>query len=372
MIRLLHTADWQIGKPFGQFEPDEAALLSEARFLAVERLAMLATEHQVDAVLVAGDVFDAQTVADKTLHRLFNALAGFSGPWVMIPGNHDAALAESVWRRAERLDALPANLHLCLRPEPLHLEAANLVVLPAPLTQRHTYQDLTDWFDLAATPEGALRIGLAHGSVEGILIEAIDSPNPIALDRADKARLDYLALGDWHGAKRIDARSWYAGTPEPDRFKANDAGRALLVELDAPGTEPRVTQLETGRYRWRQETRTLRVASDLDALLEWLGALDGDDVVALILEGSLDLAAHRRLEIALGQARGRARSLRVDTQALRLEPTVEDLDALAADGYVGEVIDELREQQGGSDGAVARDALALLAGLLDERREKRA
>jgi hypothetical protein len=36
-------------------------------------------------VLVAGDVFDAQGVADKTIHRLFHAMAGFTGPWLMIP-----------------------------------------------------------------------------------------------------------------------------------------------------------------------------------------------------------------------------------------------------------------------------------------------
>ncbi len=67
-------------------------------------------------------------------------------------------------------------------------------------------------------------IGLGHGSVQGILAEGIDSANPLAPDRAASARLDYLALGDRHAFKRIDARTWYAGTPEPDRFKANDAG----------------------------------------------------------------------------------------------------------------------------------------------------
>jgi hypothetical protein len=46
MLGLLHTADWQIGKLFGQFEPDQAALLAEARFKAIERLARLATDRR--------------------------------------------------------------------------------------------------------------------------------------------------------------------------------------------------------------------------------------------------------------------------------------------------------------------------------------
>ena len=57
MVSFLHTADWQIGRVFSQFEPDDAAALFEARFAVVERLAAIATERRVDAVLVAGDVF---------------------------------------------------------------------------------------------------------------------------------------------------------------------------------------------------------------------------------------------------------------------------------------------------------------------------
>ncbi len=47
-------------------------------------------------MLVAGEVFDTQGVTDKTIRRLFNAMAGFAGRWVLIPSNHDAALSESV------------------------------------------------------------------------------------------------------------------------------------------------------------------------------------------------------------------------------------------------------------------------------------
>ena len=70
-------------------------------------------------------------------------------------------------------------------------------------------------------------------------------------------------------------------------------------------------------------------------------------------------------------ARGRARSLCVDLSALRFEPTPEDIGALQADGYLGDVIASLRAAQEGAaaeSADVARDALALLAGILDERR----
>lgn len=368
MLRLLHTADWQIGKQYGQFDADEAALLAEARIAAVERLAALAAEQRVDLVLVAGDVFDAQGIADKTVLRLFNATRAHAGPWVMIPGNHDAALSESVWTRAQRLNAVPDNVHLCLRPEPLQFDGLNAVVLPAPLTQRHTYNDLTDWFAAADTAAAAFRIGIAHGAVQGLLAEGIDSANPIAADRAAQARLDYLALGDWHGCRQVDARCWYSGTPETDRFRNNDSGRALIVDIDAPGAVPRVTPVDTGRYRWRSDTATLQVASDVDALCTLLGALAVDDVLQLDIDGRTDLDGLKRIRDAITQARGRARAVLAALDRVRIEPTADDLEQLAAEGYLGEVIADLRAAQDSADGDTARDALVLLAGLLDARR----
>lgn len=367
MLKLLHTADWQIGKQYGQFEPEEAALLAEARFLAIDRIAALANEHAVDLVLVAGDVFDAQQVADKTIHRLFQALTAYRGPWVMIPGNHDAALAESVWTRALRLGAVPAHVHLCLKAEPLHLPALKLSVFPAPLTQRITTSDLTAGFAEQSSADGWLRVGLAHGSVQGILAPDIDSSNPIAADRASQARLDYLALGDWHGTRQVDARCWYSGTPETDRFRANESGQVLLVALAAVGSAPQVTPLACGRYRWRTQQCVLNVAGDLLELENQLARISGDEVIALRVSGHIDLAGHQQLLQVIGQTQARARAMTTDLSGLRLLPTAEDIDALGADGYLGEVIAELRAAQDGAQGELAADALGILASLLNQR-----
>lgn len=383
MARLLHTADWQIGRHSllttalagrargGRFAEDDAALLAEARFTAIERIAALATAEKVDAVLVAGDVFDAQTVSDKTLRRTFQAMAGYKGPWILIPGNHDAALAESVWTRAQRLAAIPANVQLLLQPEPVLFEAEGFAILPAPLTQRQTYHDLTDWFDHAQTPAHLLRIGLAHGSVEGQLPESADSPNPIAVDRAQTGRLDYLALGDWHGCKQIDPRTWYSGTPEQERFKDNGAGQALIVDIEGPGAEPKVTQHAIGQHQWIKRDYALAVATDVDHLGTALAQLPDKSVVALTVDGQISLQLHQKLLQILGDFEARQRSLHCNLSQLRLSPTPDDIAALHADGYVGEVIEELRLQQESEQNedaaATAREALAILANLLRQQ-----
>jgi DNA repair exonuclease SbcCD nuclease subunit len=372
MPRFLHTADWQIGRQYGQFPPEDAIPLAEARFKAVERIAALANEHQVDAVLVAGDVFDTQTVSPRTIRQLFNAMAGFRGQWIMIAGNHDAALAESVWTRARRLEAIPANVDLLLEPASVkEYPALGMAILAAPLTQRHTYDDLPASFDAVETTPGLLRIGLAHGSVQGLLSEDIDSANPIAPDRAERAKLDYLALGDWHGCLEVNARIWYSGTPEPERFRNNDAGRTLLVDIPQPGATPQVTRLTTAQYRWESAEFTLNVPSDVDPVIQWLSQQEDQVVLNLMLSGQTDIEHHFALTRAISEAEGRLRSVRVDLSAVKLIPTDAEIAGLKADGYLGEVIADLRDLQNKEEDAeIAGEALAILATLLTEQAQE--
>ncbi|MDX3983897.1 DNA repair exonuclease [Achromobacter sp. LC458] len=361
MTHFLHTADWQIGRQYGQFETDDAALLAEARFDVVARLAALATERGVDAVLVAGDVFDTQGVSDRTIRRLFAAMTAYAGPWVMIAGNHDAALADSVWSRAAQLDCIPANVHVPTQIGVVDLPAINVAVLAAPLTQRHTYDDVTQAFDSLDTEPGRVRVGLAHGSVAGRLPDTIDATNPIAPDRAARARLDYLALGDWHGCLAIDTRTWYAGTPEQDRFRNNEPGYVLDVRIDTPGATPVVERVAIGKYRWSAWAETISLPSDAHALAEKLSALRAEDVLRLDVQGHVNMETWDALQRAMDQAAAQVRALLPDLSGLRLEPDQADLAELGASGYVGEVAAQLQALQAdGEQAAIAAEALRLL------------
>lgn len=367
-MRLILTADWQLGKGFGSVPPDAGALLRRARLDAVARIAALATERRADAVLVAGDVFDHAAPTDETLRRMLGALAGFAGPWVLLPGNHDPALPESAWTRLARL-GLPANLHLADRPEPIAIGEA--AILPAPLSRRHEAADLTAWFDAAETPGARFRIGLAHGAVEGLLPEGADALNPIARDRAERARLDLLALGDWHGTLQAGARAWYPGTPEPDRFRANAPGAVLLATL-RDGAPPEVERIETARHPWRRATLTLAPGLDPAAEIEPLlapGPAGGEPMIRLDVAGVADLAAHAALSEAAEAARARALHLALDETALSLTPSDADLSAIAAAGFVRDAADRLAALLDGPEAAKARRALAHLHALAEERRE---
>ncbi len=361
-VRILHSADWQLGKRFRFIPGDAGALVREQRFATVKSLGELAKARRADLVLVAGDVFEMNTVEDQTLRRTADILASFELPCALIPGNHDPARADSAWSRLRRM-GLPGHVHLLLEPGPLHLPELGLCLLPAPLSTRHSSDDLTEYFDSVTTPDDCIRVGLAHGSVRNRLPNASEIHNPISDTRAETAKLDYFALGDWHGALQIAPRTWYAGTPETDRFRDNDAGKALCVDIDGPGAEPRVEVVQTGHYEWKVVEAELRRSEDIDtleAMLEGLGTEPERQIVSLSLRGTLDLQSRQRLSHELERWAARLRYLRVEEQALHAEPTELDLERIGRNGFVGAALasllaianDPAHEEHGSADDAI--------------------
>jgi DNA repair exonuclease SbcCD nuclease subunit len=371
-IRFLHAADLQIGKAFRHFPLEVAAKLRDARFDALKRIALLARDRRVDAVLVAGDCFDAVAVADDILRRFMVALEPFGGTWVFLPGNHDPAIAESPWSNLRGL-SLPKNLIIADQQMPIPI-GVTAVVLPAPLCRRREATDLTDWFDTAATGEGLIRIGLAHGSVRELLPEGCEARNPIARDRAERAGLDYLALGDWHGRLQVSRRTWYSGTPEPDRFRANEPGFVLEVAIDGPAALPAVEPIPAGRYRWLERMVDLTRGGIEEIRDDIRRAVRTPDhemerlVLRLRLHGAIDLATHAALGDVLSDLRARVCYLEEDDAGLAATPTEDELDSIDTAGFVRAGMNRLREQLGGPEALLARRAIELLYGL--DRRDR--
>lgn len=363
-FRFLHTADWQIGKPFSNIVGDPGAELRSQRIKTVETIASLAHERQVDAVLVAGDAFDSNSVSDRTIVRTLEALAAFKGQWIFLPGNHDAALAHSVWTRIQAMGPA-ANVIIADKPEPLELWSGRAVVLPAPLRRRRESVDQTTWFVDAPSPDGACRIGLAHGSVANRLPSAAESSNEIPEDRSETADLCYLAIGDWHGALKIAQRTYYSGTPEPDRHKANDAGSVYIIDIAGPRAPESVETVDVGHFRWNKVAVEL-VDGTCDRAIETLSDLAAShrhQVVSLSLAGSVSLAERRRLESELRSWEARLHHLEIDDSALVDEPTSDDLDALDKSGFVRTAVERLRTKAANDsdpEAGAARMALRMM------------
>ncbi len=90
MIRVLHTGDWHIGQTLRGFsrEAEHAAVFA--------RIEAIVTEREIDALVVAGDVFDCQNPSGESQARFYALMARLHAARpamtiVITAGNHDAA-----------------------------------------------------------------------------------------------------------------------------------------------------------------------------------------------------------------------------------------------------------------------------------------
>lgn len=343
-FRFLHSSDLHLGKPFGLYPEGIRHRLREARHGAIGRLARAAREGGAATILLAGDSFDAETPAPQTLRQALRAMAAEADlTWVLLPGNHDSLAASELWRRIAA--EAPANLRLALEPAPLPL-APGVTLLPAPCTGRRPGRDLTEWMQEA--PAGGIRIGLAHGAVADFSGEE-GARGIIAPDRAARAGLDYLGLGDWHGRLRLDARSWYSGTPEPDGFKHAGPAAALLVGLAAPGAEPEVAAVPTAAFDWRELALELLPGEDAAARLAALlppEAARRDMLLRLRIGGRTDLPGRAALDRAVEAVRPDFGWFEAATAGLATEARPDDLDLIDRSGALRAAAEALLAEAG--------------------------
>lgn len=367
MIRFLHTSDLHLGKPYGRYPEDVRGRLRQARAGIFARLAAVARDHGARYVLIAGDMFDAETPSPAVLRQAQNAMAGHADlRWIILPGNHDSLAATELWRGMTA--GGPPNVSVMETADPMLL-SDGAVLLPAPCTARRPGRDLTEALDQPTGP-GLIRIGLAHGAVTDFGGGVSEDGNPAIIppDRAARSGLDYLALGDWHGQMQIGPRQWYSGTPETDSFKHGGIGAALLVEVAGPGSMPVVTPVRTGALDWRLVALDLQSGDDgasrLDMALPDL-ACRVDTLIEVMLTGRLSLTETAAVKAAIAHVAPDFIHCAVHDGGLALQPDVTDLDRIDQSGALRSAADRLVAQsldpdQSAGDRAVAGMALARL------------
>ncbi|WP_031237186.1 metallophosphoesterase family protein [Asticcacaulis sp. AC460] len=366
-MRFIHTSDWQLGKPFGRAPEEARSALQDARLDVIDTLAKAAQSNDAKVVLVAGDVFDSPEPGDRVYRQALTRMkAAERVKWVLLPGNHDPARSDGLWSRLKN-DA-PENLLTALEPTPFEV-LDGLWVLPAPLLYKRTIDDPTTWFDSGETPERAFRIGLAHGPVVEFS-STQTANNLIAVDRAKTAKLSYLALGDWHGRRQIDAYTHYCGTPEPDDFGREVTGMALLVDVSQKEA-PDVVEIPTGRYFWRSETWDLRSGADLLRELNGFAPeVDRRNLVArLKLSGLVSLSDRAEVRNVLeNEFAHEIRWLDLQAGDLFVRPTDDDMADIDLNGVLREVAERL-SSMAAADGMVGRRAASALERLYIEQQK---
>ena len=120
-MKFLHTADIQLGLKL-HFVPGESGVrVRSQRFDTLRHLADLAKDKGAQAVIVAGDFFDDNSVGPDTIQLAEDSLQTFAPiPVLILPGNHDAATEHSALKRLNDLK----HVHVLVDREPVEIERA--------------------------------------------------------------------------------------------------------------------------------------------------------------------------------------------------------------------------------------------------------
>jgi DNA repair exonuclease SbcCD nuclease subunit len=374
-LKILHTADWHLGRRFPSLSEQDEVKLTRARIEAVDRLLGLAESFSVNAVLCAGDLFDEPTPAEtwwRGLLRLFERRNWTDRPVFLLPGNHDPLEPNSVWDASHPFRrALPPWVHVVDSDNyqfPLSDEA---VVYGAPCRSQAGADDLALRLPRREPSEQRIRIGLVHGQTFDIAGHQTNFP--IASDAAQQQGLSYLAIGDTHAFRELPPKTnptVYPSAPEATSFGERDTGFVAVVFFPRHGRPPTIQKHAVGRWRWRDER--CRSLDELEALC---GQDLKDCVVRLTLAMEVSIIELDKVEGILEElkgneaAHGKVGVLQVDKTGLEL--STDNVGDFARDlpEVLKSVVTRLQAQGSAENGVVARRALYHLYRTIREARQ---
>ena len=263
MVKLLHTADWHLGRLF-----HDEHLTSEQRHVLIEGLLPLVRQHRPDAVVVAGDVYDravpppeAVALLDEVLRRLVRDLGV---PVVLIAGNHDSPDRLAFGAALLAAEGLHVHARLVADPEPLVLddEDGPVEIWALPYAEPAYVREVLGLPELSGHDQAmramlarvarraaeredergpARRVLVAHAFVQGGEVAESERPLSVggasAVDPSAFAGFDLVLLGHLHRRQRVgQGPLHYAGSLCKYSFsEAGHAKSASLFELGAGG-----------------------------------------------------------------------------------------------------------------------------------------
>jgi DNA repair protein SbcD/Mre11 len=298
-MRFLHTGDWHIGKTLrtrSRLDEFEAAL---------DEVARLALEARVDAVLVAGDVFDSPAPPPEAERLVYDFLARLLPErisCVLIAGNHDhprklgalARLLEGLRIHVRSEVRPPSQGGVVAVPSRDGSEEARVAVLPFVPERKivdacqvmepeyHWYEAYAQRLEqilshlTAGMTSDTVNLLLAHVLVDGARVGTGERPlhlGEIYGVNAQQipANLQYVGLGHLHRPQEIVApsRTFYSGSLIELDFGEREQAKSVVIVDARPGRPADIefAPLRAGR-RLRDVEGTL---AELEALAPELG-----------------------------------------------------------------------------------------------------
>jgi len=255
VFKFIHTSDWHIGRLF-----QNISLLDDQLFV-LEQIKQYAVDHQVDALVIAGDIFDRSIPPVDAVDALDQFVGSFISdthiPIVMISGNHDSATRI---RFGASLASgagfhMIASLNRCLEPVVIHGKRGSAafygIPFHEPVEVREAFGEDTKTYDEAHTflvesikqqlNHKQPNILISHCFVAGA--QASDSERKLSVGGSESVSyepmldFDYVALGHLHGPQYRGAQHVrYSGSPLKYSFSESGHNKSVtLVEVGEGG-----------------------------------------------------------------------------------------------------------------------------------------
>lgn len=332
VLKLLHTADWHLGRDFPSFSAEARRKLARARIDVLDHVFNEAERNAVDAVLCAGDLFDEaspkrdwwEALGAKLQKRKWNR------PVFLLPGNHDPLLSDSIWRDGKFRSMLPDFVTVVDKEVFEYPFGDEAVLYAVPCLSRAGQSDPTTLIPKRAQGDNRVRIGMVHGST----FDAGDWQTnfPISRNAVIDRGLDYLAIGDTHGFRfvpkdRLVPPTIYPGAPEATAFDELDPGHVAVVLINRQ-RRAMVDKRRVCQWHWE----TARVTS-LSALRVLVNRTDlSNRVMRLIVEMQLSASEYQEAENLLSALGGNEAShAKVGVLQLHREGLTLDISNIGAE-----------------------------------------
>lgn len=370
-IKFLHSSDLQIGMTRWFLSSEAQARFDDDRIRSIEKMGEVARAHGCRFIVVAGDVFEHNSLHQRTTGRALDALKALPVPVYLLPGNHDPLTADSIFYRVENIEGVTV-----LKDTSVVEVLPGVEIVGAPLLTKTATTDLVRAALDPLKPTEKIRIAVGHGQAESRSSEA--SADLIDLQFVESkladATIDYLALGDTHSAQPVGSSGgvWFSGAPETTDFhdldptrKGGETNSGNVLVVTASKGHAEVEEVRVGNWVFEALFREVTSDEDIEEFLDILRAYPDKSrtVIKYGLRGTITLEQNRRLEEGIAELEDVFASLkpRDRTTDLVLEPDDEELSNLSVAGYAAEALSELVDAvTDGPASEVDRDALNLM------------
>ena len=263
---FLHTSDWHLGATGG-----ERDLWDDQKYF-IDAICGIVREKNVDAVLLAGDVYDRSVPAASAIglyDYAMNRLCGELGVKVLtIAGNHDSA--ERLASCAGLLDKAGLYLQGAVQREPRVVEFADSQVFFLPWIteekikslypeERDGITDLTDAYRVAVNHMrekfilGKHHLLLSHAFITNAETSTSDRAAEIGFATQVPASVfegfDYVALGHIHKPQQVNPFIRYSGSPMAYSFGKEERQEKSVTLIDTAAMTQEVVPLPL-LHRW--------------------------------------------------------------------------------------------------------------------------